>query len=470
MWNFDDIKQIFKGRKEILLKGKYGIEKESQRIDKKGKLALTPHPELFGDKMENKEVTVDFAESHIEMITQPCATVEEVYTKMAAIVEYVEKNIGAEKLWPFSMPPVLPLEREIPIAKFSDDEVGRQKEVYRMGLAARYGKKMQMISGIHYNFSFADELFKILYGRYGNNINFHAFKDDVYLRVTRNYLRYRWLLIYLFGASPVYHSTYKSVIKNELKRIKECCPCCCEDIKTYEKSAISLRVSRFGYRDNLQEDEAVYFNSLHEYIKKIKHLMQKKSEKYADLGICKDGRRIQLNVNVLQKESEFYSPIRLKRIDKESQMEALEKRGIEYLEVRILDVNPYEKSGVTLNELRFMQVFMLFCLFEESPMLHREEYDRITKNHNLTALKGRSKTIRLCDDNDTEKTIKEMADKIFDKLQVVAGLIGCEQKTDYLAVVEKEYEKILNPKQLLSEKIYQQTKKNGYIKGGMKCI
>lgn len=244
-WNFEKMYSVFSTKdQKLLLNGKWGIERELQRVTELGDLALTPHPAVFGDKLKNKEITTDFSESQMELITPPFSKVEEVDRYLKMLHEKAWAGVRNEYLWPLSMPPRLPEEELIPIARFNDTEEGHSAYIYRQGLANRYGKKMQMISGIHFNFSFGNKLLHTLYELFGENRGFSTFRDELYFSVARNFLRYRWLLIYLYGASPSCDDTYDVVVNDEVEKIKKCCPECCNQ---YDKYATSLRVSRFGY-------------------------------------------------------------------------------------------------------------------------------------------------------------------------------------------------------------------------------
>jgi glutamate--cysteine ligase len=464
-WNFNDLsKQFSKDDKHSLLaQGNFGIELESQRITPSGDLALTPHPSVFGDKAENPYITTDFSESQIEMITPPLKSVEETYKSLEEIYAEVKKGIKGELLWPFSMPPKLPDEAHIPIASFSASEEGREREIYRNGLVLRYGKKMQMISGIHYNFSFSENMIDYLYGLFGNGKTKRIFTDDMYFALTRNFLRYRWMLIYLLGASPSYDSTYYSVISKELKIVQSCCPECCDPTQKINQFATSLRVSRFGYSNTLQRRHKVYFNSLEEYSAKLKKMMTKASLKYLKLGLYKNGVQVQLNGNVLQKESEFYSSIRLKQIalKGETQLDALAKRGVKYLEVRILDINPFEKLGMSLNQLHFLQVFMLYCLFEQSNNITSDELKKINANHHLVALYGRKKDLLLKSYEGEAITVKDFGKRIFEKLRYIAKLMDKDTKDiKYQKSVSEEYQKLMDISQLPSERIFREMQEN----------
>ncbi len=468
-WDFEKAICLFSaGNSQLLLDGLFGIEREAQRITPDGELVMTPHPAAFGNKLENSLVTVDFSESQIELITPPFESVEETYAFLKKLHLQTDKELGSEYLWPLSMPPRLPGEEMIPIAKFDDSPEGREKELYRMGLATRYGRKMQMISGIHYNFSFGDGLVDHLYRKFGNDTDKRAFIDDMYFSMARNFLRYRWLLIYLFGSSPCADQTYDPVIGNELKMVRKCCPECCSSQYKHKQNAISLRVSRFGYSDSVQGKRSVSYNSLNDYIVGIRRLLATKSRKFTKIGLYRNGRQIQLNGNVLQKESEFYSSIRVKQnIEKgETQLDALEKRGVRYAEVRIIDLNPFEKTGISLEQLRFLQVFMLFCLFEYSPPIEDGELEKINKNHHLVALSGRENNLKLFG-HDGKRRFTEWSRNIFSKLDFIASLIDIAGADDrYRKCVESEYEKIVDPSLLPSSMIEREVDREGYLEFG----
>ncbi len=465
LWNFEQVSNVFSSVKSsILIDGKWGIERESLRVTPQGKLALTEHPASFGNKLENTEITTDFSESQLELITPPFTSVEETYEYLLNLQLKVEKELGEELLWPLSMPPILPAEEEIPIAKFENSITGRENEIYRLGLATRYGKKMQMISGIHFNFSFGSELLDILYKRFGNKISKREFIDKAYFATARNFLRYRWLLIYLFGASPSIDSTFLPTIHQELKFIVKCCPECCNPINSYEKYATSLRVSRFGYSNSVQGKYSVSFNSLNDYIQGLKKLLSTKCAMFEKLGLYKNGKQIQLNGNILQKESEFYSSIRLKQITTkgERQLDALEKRGVKYAEVRIFDLDPFEKTGMSLNQMLFLQAFMLLCLFEESDPIDEKELIKINKNHHLVALNGRKQNLMLYKYCGGNITLKKWGEEILEKLAFIAAVMDKGNSgTKYQECIAFELGKIKDVSLLPSSKILDEMGKRG---------
>ncbi|HEX3014114.1 MAG TPA: glutamate--cysteine ligase, partial [Methanobacterium sp.] len=315
--------------------------------------------------------------------------------------------------------------------------------------------KMQMISGIHYNFSFSEGMINYLYKKFGNKKDKRLFIDEIHFGLARNFLRYSWILIYLFGASPFCHPTYYPVIKKELTIIQKCCPNYEDIIENCIQYATSLRVSRFGYSNSLKK-ENMYFNSLEEYSTKLRKMLSTKDGKFSKMGIYRNGSQIQLNENILQKESEFYSSIRLKQpiCEGETPLDALEKRGVEYVEVRILDLNPFEELGLSIEQMNFLQVFMHFCLFEESPLLTDDEHAQINLNHHLVSLIGRKEGLRLKKYDGSEISLKSWGKEIFEKLRTIADLMDRDTEGNkYGASVEKERQKLFDISLLPSERI-----------------
>ncbi len=464
-WKFENVLDIIaKTDRRLLLKGKWGIEREAQRVNENGYLALTNHPAAFGNKLENREITTDFSESQIELITPPLSSVDEVYKYLEVLTLKVSDELKSELLWPLSMPPRLPSEEFIPISKFDGTAEGKEKEIYRLGLATRYGKKMQMISGIHFNLSFSDELVDVLHEHFGNGEARDEFTDKIYFSMARNFLRFRWLLIYLFGASPSTDHTFNSVVHNELQTIRKCCPECCNPINKYKKYATSLRVSRFGYSNDEQGKFTVSYNSKSEYLLSIRKMLKTKSKKYSKIGMFKDGKQVQLNENILQKDSEFYSAIRLKQVTEkgESQLEALEKRGVKYAEVRIIDVNPYDRAGISLDQMYFLQIFMLYCLFEKGSYIQRKELNLINKNHNLIALSGRKNKLFLYRYTGGQVLLEDWGQYIFGKLFQIAKVMDAAGNcSKYTECAVNEFIKLTDKSLLPSNKITNHMKLNG---------
>lgn len=372
-------------------------------MNSNGELALTPHPEAFGDKLENPLVTTDFSESQLELITPAFSSIEETFQFLNELQDKVIKEIGHEYLWPFSMPPRLPAENEIPPARYNDSEEGKKKMAYREYLSKNYGRRMQMICGIHYNFSFSQDLFDYLHSSYRVEQSKEDFKNDVYFSLGRNFLRYRWLFIYLLGASPIVDKSYEQKFINEMKVFGKLC-CCVRGSSYYLPYATSLRVSRLGYSNALRGDFPVSTESLSEYIADIKKAVSE---------------------GVLANESEYYTPIRFKQMVRagETQLDALKRKGINHIEIRTIDLNPFEKVGISLEQLYFTQVFMLFCLLEKSDAISEQERAYINENHALVALSGAKKDLMLHTQDGGTITLEHWGEQLLDKMREVAKLL-----------------------------------------------
>lgn len=441
MWTFEQMIRSFADREsgKLLRAATWGLEKESQRVTPSGELAMTDHPAAFGDKLANREITTDFAESQLELVTPPLPSIEETHAALRRLHDRVDAVIGQELMWPLSMPPRLPEEERIPIAKFDDSPEGRISRIYRQSLALRYGKKMQMISGLHVNVSLADTLLAKLHETWGKGKDRRQWSDEVYFAMARNVLRYRWVLVYLFGASPTADESFNKVPD------------------AYKLYATSLRASRFGYTNEEQGNFVVSFNSLEEYTDDLNRLLATRNERFSQLGIYRNGEQVQLNDHWLQMDREFYSPIRMKRTAAKGKadLEALRDKGVEYVELRILDLNPYERTGVSLEQLYLVHLFLLTCLFESSPALTEAERAETNDNQARVALFGRKPGLTLArsgQEVDLDRWLAEW----FDKMEQVAACLdqaGCGIR--YLELVERERAKVGN-RDLLPSSVMQQ--------------
>ncbi len=462
-WNFKEINDFFtqNNHSQLLLNGNWGIEKETLRTTPNGKLALTPHPKEFGDKTTHPYITTDFSESQLELITPPFDNIETTFNYLEKIHSKVSNTLDNELLWPFSMPGNLPYEEAIPIAKFNNSTEGAKKEIYRKGLALRYGKKMQMISGIHYNYSFGEQLYDLLYQHFGKSQEQQDFKNKIYFALVRNFLRYNWLLSFLFGSSPVADDSYNQTIMQKLNIAGDCCPNW--KLNCYIKNTTTLRMSPLGYMNELQNNKKISYNNLSEYINELKKLLNIKSPHFARFGIFKDNKQIQLNDNLLQLVAEYYSPVRFKQTCKkdESPLDALSKRGIDYLEIRTFDLDPFAPNGIALEQLYFTHVFILFCLFENSPNISTNEEQIIQQNIQNTALNGRDKRLNLNKSTSETINLSDWSKEIFTKLKLIAQLLDNHNNSNkYYNAVEKQLQKINHHELLPSNQIINQMKKN----------
>lgn len=355
-----------------LLEGNYGIEREGLRVNKKGELSQKDHPGVFGDKVSNIYITTDFAESQVEVITPPFKNIEETYNFTNALYDIVALEIGEEYLWPQSMPGVVPDDSKIKVSEYGENEKGRGARLYREGLIEKYGGKKQLICGIHYNFSFSEKLINRLYhskidNKLFNGINYNEenqkleyknFKNNIYLKIARNYLRYRWLIIYLLGASGVVDKSYIKSCISTTKKIS--------DDGFSSEGALSYRNSECGYKNKV--DLFPSYNSVEEHIKSLKDF---------------------INDKLIDSHKEFYSSIRLKPNDANDFLNSLSEDGINYLEYRSIDINPFEKGGISLNDLYFLQIFNLFLLVNEESDYDRWQEEGV-ENQNIISKLGQN--------------------------------------------------------------------------------
>ncbi|WP_310828689.1 bifunctional glutamate--cysteine ligase GshA/glutathione synthetase GshB [Paenibacillus pedocola] len=342
-----------------ILKGQFGLEKENTRVDKRGNLALTPHPKAFGSKMDNPYIKTDFSESQVEMITPVFHTIEETYHFLDALQDIVTLELTDEYLWTSSNPPALPREEDIPVARMNDPI----EDSYRDKLARKYGKKKQLLSGIHYNFSFDEGFLQRLYHASQNQGGFKQFKDGVYLKVARNILKYRWLLIYLTGASPVFNKSYVEQCVSLSDRL--------DDESHFFPNMSSLRNSVCGYRN--EKPLYVSFHSIEEYVRDLR-----------DLVLSKE----------LLSAKEFYSPIRLKPAKGDQPLQELQDHGVAYIELRMFDLNPLYKNGIGLQTLQFVHLFLVYLLMVQDEPFNQQEQKHADLNVDLLLMTGLQEELR----------------------------------------------------------------------------
>jgi glutamate--cysteine ligase len=351
-----------------------GIEKESLRVTPQGSLALTPHRPELGSALKHPHITTDFSESQLELITGIHPGVGACLAELERIHQFVYSRIGDEVMWCASMPCGLPAEKDIPIGRYGTSNIGRAKSVYRMGLAHRYGRRMQAISGVHYNFSLPEAAWPL-----------PGYRDptEAYFALIRNFRRTGWLLLYLFGASPAVCSSFVQGRPHKLQKLSEG--------SYYLPHATSLRMGRLGYLSEAQDALAVSYNNLETYAACLQDALTKPYPPYEAIGVMNGTDYRQLSTSMLQIENEFYSTIRPKRRIKsgERQLHALRERGVEYVEVRAMDLDPFSPIGIAPLTCLFLDVYLLHCLFSESPPDTPGEIKAVGSNKQTVAARGR---------------------------------------------------------------------------------
>ncbi|MFP3922860.1 glutamate--cysteine ligase [Pseudomonas sp. W5-36] len=407
----------------LLEKCLHGIERECLRVTAEGRLAQTPHPEALGAALTNEQITTDYSESLLEFITPALADPAQTLESLDKIHRFAYSKLGSEYIWSPSMPCPLPAEADIPIAYYGTSNIGKLKYVYRQGLALRYGKTMQCIAGIHYNFSLPEAIWPVLKQDAKFEGDDRDFQSESYIGLIRNFRRYSWLLMYLFGASPALDASFLRGRSHQLEQF---------DAETlYLPYATSLRMSDLGYQSNAQADLTPCYNDLLTYTDSLRRAVATPYAPYVEIGTHKDGEWIQLNTNVLQIENEYYSTIRPKRVtySGERPIQALVARGVQYVEVRCLDINPFLPVGIDLEQSRFIDAFILYCALHESPQLASNECGNASTNFLTVVKEGRRPGLQL-NRNDTTIDLKVWANEMLDTIRPICELLDASQGTD----------------------------------------
>jgi glutamate--cysteine ligase len=380
---------INSGEPGIIRGGRKGLEKESLRVTPDGHIAQTPHPRALGSALTNDNITTDYSEALIELVTPTFTTSWELLQYLTDLHQFVYQHMGDELLWATSMPSIVDGDASIPIAQYGKSNVGRMKTVYRNGLGIRYGRVMQAISGVHFNYSFPQTMWPHWADIVQSRERGQPFVSERYFHLLRNYRRHGWIVLYLFGVSPVVCNSFLKGRSVTLPRLSK--------DTSYEPYATSLRMSDLGYRNRNQAGLSVSVNSLEEYVRDLARAITTPHEPYEKLGVNVDGEWRQLNANILQIENEYYSFIRPKRVARsgERPTKALMRAGVEYVEVRALDVSAFDPVGVNQNKLRFLEIFLALCLMKDSPPLGAAESDLLDANHVTVARRGREPGLTL---------------------------------------------------------------------------
>ncbi|WP_343730419.1 glutamate--cysteine ligase [Duganella sp.] len=441
----------------VLAGGLRGIERETLRVDRAGHLAHTPHPVAMGSALTHPQITTDYAEALLEFITPAEKDIADTVAKLDGIHRYAYSKLGDELLWSQSMPCQLPPEDEIEIAWYGTSNLGTLKHVYRRGLALRYGKAMQCIAGIHYNYSLDERLWRVLAENEvsGKRLTPRSFQSEAYLATIRNFRRYSWVLMYLFGASPVLSSGFLRGRPHKLETLS--------DDTLYLPYATSLRMSDLGYQNDAQSGLSPHENCLDSYVAALTKAVNQPYEPYAKLGTKRDGEWIQLSTNVLQIENEYYSTIRPKRVIQtgERPIQALCARGVQYIEVRCMDVDPFEPVGISVAAGRFLDAFLLFCALEESPTITPEQGAVYTENFARTVKEGRRPGLTLRH-GDSEVPLPVWGAELLERIRPVAALLDALRGDSVHAdAIAAQAAKLADPELTPSAKVLAALRANG---------
>lgn len=406
-----------------------GIEREGLRVDEQGNLARTPHPDAFGSKLCHPLITTDFSESQLELITSVSDNLDKTFNTLDEIHRIITRGMGDEILWAASMPCVLQGDPTIPLADYGDSNLGKLKKTYRNGLGNRYGRSMQTICAVHYNFSFPDQFWQALASA-ENESNDQPYRNRKYFNLIRNFRRYSWLPIYLFGASPAVCNSFVKGRDHNLEPFDEG--------SLHLPYATSLRSGNLGYQSDAQaENLHVAYDTLENYVSSLATGVTTSYSDYQEIGIKKGDEYAQLNDCILQSEAEFYSTIRAKRVAPSGAnfLECLRDEGVEYIEVRLMDLDPFEPLGISQTTVRFLDTFLLYCLLSETPDYNETHNSDVKANVTRAVLEGRNPDVKL-QDQGQDRSLAEWADTVLTDMQNVAArldeVIGTNVHTESL--------------------------------------
>ena len=433
------------------LKGmKRGIEREALRIDSNGHLAKDPHPTALGSALTHSRITTDYSESLLEFITPVFESIPELFSELSKTHAFTVQNLNGQHLWPVSMPCFVDDISNIPVAEYGSSNVGKLKKLYRIGLTHRYGAQMQIISGVHFNFSVSDDLWQLLYQQSEQSLSLKDFISESYFGLIRNYRRIMWVLPYLFGASPALCGSFLEGNENKYPFKKT------GKGTLYLPYATSLRMSDLGYTNKEQSSLGISYNSLYEYLQGMKQAIRMPSASFADIGVKVGDEYRQLNDRILQIENEFYSPIRAKRVSlpHEKPSEALARGGVEYIEVRALDVNPFSPVGITQEQVRFLDMFLLYCLLSPSAKSSKLDDEEMEQNLNSVIISGREQGLTL-QRNGESVALSVWLTEMFDGFKQIASLLDCSDDGEYHQSLNVWQQAISDPSQTLSGQILQ---------------
>ncbi len=395
--------------------GLIGIEKESLRVNRHGLIAQTDHPLSLGSALTHSFITTDYSEALLEFVTPPLASAEQAMEFLTDIHKFVYPKITNECLWPASMPCRLDGEQSIRIAEYGTSNLGIMKNVYRRGLGYRYGKIMQVIAGIHVNLSMPETFWQPWQELLGDSSDPQNFINQQYFSLIRNLQRIGWLVPYLFGASPAVDRSFSHKDVVELKRWDE--------HTRYTPEATSLRLGDIGYTNHRENEIGVKacYDNLDEYVKCLTRAIETPYAPYEEIGVKVDGEYRQLNANILQIENEYYSTVRPKQVARrrEKPTHALLKRGVQYVEIRSLDLNPFAANGLSIEQLRFLEVLFIYCLLSEDRLIDRTEREEIDINEHEVAHYGRRPGLQLRRCGSTI-SLQQWCREIFTGLELIA--------------------------------------------------
>jgi glutamate--cysteine ligase len=435
--------------------GRRGLEREALRVTPEGRVSSRPHPQALGSALCNPHITTDYSESLIELVTPTFTDNAALSQYLGDLHHFVARTLDDEMLWAGSMPGEIAGEGEVPIARYGSSHRGHFKEVYRRGLQTRYGGLMQAIAGAHFNFSFPERFWPLWAEVLEKSSPGSDFISTGYFDLVRNYRRHGWLALYLFGVSPAVCASFvPTPVDSELKALGPG--------TLHLPHATSLRMSDLGYRNRNQSSVNVSVNSLPDYLRDLQRATHTVHPPFAALGVLVDGEYRQLNANILQIENEYYSSIRPKRAPRagETTMRALARGGVEYVEVRVLDICIFEPTGVCVDEMHFMEAFLALCLLRGSEPIDAAEQSQLDHNHLLVARRGREPGLALSR-NGRDMPLQDWAAELLDELTGVCELLDAGDPTRrYRRTLDRQMEKLRDPELTPSARLLRELRRS----------
>jgi glutamate--cysteine ligase len=448
----------------LLANSLFGLEKETLRVTKNGAVAATPHPHALGSALTHPYITTDFSEALIELVTPALSAPASVLDLLRDLHLFVYRQIGEERLWATSMPCVLGGGAEIPLAHYGHSNAGMMKTVYRRGLGNRYGRVMQIIAGVHFNFSVTEDLWPLLQQASGNDGNVAEFRDWAYLGLVRNLQRLGWLIPYLFGASPAVCKSFVQDATTDLQAFDE--------NTLYYPHATSLRMGDIGYQNRQEEGTGMKasYDSLDAYIRSLTWAIQTPCPQYENIGVKVNDRWEQLNDHVLQIENEYYSSVRPKQLTDwmERPTLALRRRGIRYVELRSLDVNAFHPLGIDEQQMYFLNCFMLYNLLSESPRINARERRAIDANQVLAAHRGREPGLQL-ESPDGQIELRTWAQNLLEAMQPIAELLDGNGDNAHRSALNAQVQKVNDPETTPSALMLSEMRQHSEGFAGLAC-
>lgn len=439
----------------VLQNGLKGVEKESLRVAADGRIEQSPHPAALGSALTHEHITTDYSEALIELVTPAFHESWQLLQYLCDLHQFVYRHLGEQLLWATSMPCMIGGDAEIPIARYGRSNIGRLKEVYRLGLGDRYGRMMQAISGVHFNYSFPQQFWPVLAECLQWPRADQSFISEQYFSLLRNYRRHGWLILYLFGNSPALCSSFVRGRDHQLEPFARG--------TLYAPHATSLRMSDLGYRNKSQAGVQISVNSLDEYVRDLTAAVSTPHPEYQKLGVKVDGEYRQLNTNLLQIENEYYSYIRPKRVARsgEHPSQALRRGGVEYVEFRALDVSAFDPVGVNQNKLRFLEAFAALCVLKRSEPIDAGEQAHLDANHAIVARRGREPGLKL-NRNGRPVELRAWALELIDSMRGICELLDQgDERRQYTAALDLQQTKIDDPDRTPSARSLQELRTTG---------